>query len=278
MNLSTLISVAHAGGQGKTTLSQLIYVATQLSSIQYKLIAADFLDESGRSKLGKLYPDQVEEFGIGADLTAARTENNPNAALRYWDKFGAILLSGGHIVDVGANVITPILHWAHDRQLGTLLDKRRPASVEFLCICKAEKHAIDDMSSLITKLSDGRPFRNSRFIIVMNEAGGSFGRLDLQGQLRMRFPGETIDFVTLPKCQSEIWPQMEKYGVSISEALELDEEEAISKLDVDLWTASAGLAELRVWFDHAVSNLADAGILPRATQRALADRKLARAS
>ncbi len=123
-SLNTLISVAHAGGQGKTTVAQLLYIAAQRVGANYKIAAADNMDENGKSKIGKLYGDKVEEYGTGALLTAARTENNPNASLRYWDKFGHVLLSGGYVVDLGANVISRLLEWAEDRRVESLLERR----------------------------------------------------------------------------------------------------------------------------------------------------------
>ncbi len=75
-SLNTLISVAHAGGHGKTTVAQLLYIAAQRVGANYKIAAADNMDESGKSKIGKLYGEKVEEYGTGALLTAARTENN----------------------------------------------------------------------------------------------------------------------------------------------------------------------------------------------------------
>ncbi|MFZ2109747.1 MAG: hypothetical protein WAV18_30965, partial [Roseiarcus sp.] len=114
--LPNLISVAHAGGQGKTTLAQLLYIWSRLAGGQYKLAAADFLDDTGLSKIGKLYPGKVEEFGTGANLTAVRSENNPNASVRYWDKFGNIFLTGGYVIDIGANVVKSIFEWAEDRR------------------------------------------------------------------------------------------------------------------------------------------------------------------
>ena len=104
--LGNLISVAHAGGQGKTTLAQLLYIWGKQAGGHFRLAAADFLDESGRSKIGKLYPSKVLEFGTGANLTAVRSENNMNASVRYWDELGNLFLTGGYILDVEADAST----------------------------------------------------------------------------------------------------------------------------------------------------------------------------
>lgn len=263
MKTSTVVSVAHAGGQGKTTVAQMLYLAAKKAGLGYKMVSADFVDQSGRSKLGKLYPEKVEEFGVGAQLTAARTLNNANAAVRYWDRIGHVFLEGGHVIDVGANVIPSLIDWALDRHLATLLEKHSAPKIEFFCVCKAERHAVDDMAKLISQLSQQRPFRTNRFFIVKNEVGGSFASLEIEKKLSQAFPNENIVYLEMPKCQSEIWQAMEAKGVSIEETLGMDEDQAVATLDVDIWTASAGLAELRGWFDNLVTVIRTSDVFPR---------------
>ena len=263
MKLSNIVSVAHAGGQGKTTVAQLLYLAAKKAGLGYKLVAADFLDQSGRSKLGKLYPDKVEEFGVGAQLTAARASNNANAAVRYWDKIGHVFLEGGYVIDVGANVIPSLIDWALDRHLASLLEKQSAPRIEFFCVCKAERHAVDDMTKLIGQLSAQRPFRSNRYFIIKNEVGGSFASMDIEKRLSQAFPNENIVYIDMPKCQSEVWQAIEAHGVSLEDALAMDEDQAVAALDVDIWTASAGMSELRDWFETTVQTFRASDVFPR---------------
>lgn len=268
-SMNTIISVAHAGGQGKTTLAQLLYVASERVGASYKIAAADFIDDSGHSKIGKLYGDKVEEFGTGAQLKAARMENNPNAGLRYWDRFGHVLLSGGYIVDLGANVFPSIAEWAEDRRLASLLDRRNAPRIDVFCICKAEKHALDDMHQLVRSFASGNAFNIYRIFIVLNEAAGPFHGTEFQDSLARAFPDTHIVFLQLPKCQSEIWAAVERKGISLERVLGMDEEEAMQALDIDLWTASAGLAELRSWFEFVLRNFRQADVFSRREIRAV---------
>jgi hypothetical protein len=258
---STLISLSHAGGQGKTTVAQLLYIWANANKAegQYKLASADFKDDTGRSKIGKLYPNKVEEFGTGAELSAVRTENDANASIRYWDKFGNIFLVGGYVVDIGANVIKSIFEWAGDRRLATILARRNAPKIEVFCVCKAEKHAADDVHRLMRLFAQGHALRPQSIHVVMNEAAGPFGGMKLQEGLHDAFPDMRLNFIKLPKCQSEIWAPMERFGVSIERALEMSEDEVSEILDVDTWTASAGLAELRSWFDASSQSFKEAG-------------------
>lgn len=266
--LPTLMSVAHAGGQGKTTLAQLLHLAAKADGVAYKMCAADFVDESGRSKLGKLYPNQVTDFGPGAKLTLARSQNNANAPLRYWDAIGPVMLEGGAIIDVGANVISGIVEWGADRNVAGLMERRKAPGVELFCVCKSQKHALDDMHTLIKHVTQDQPFLVNRILVVKNEIGGPFYSTFEHG-LRNAFPDRALSFVEMRACQAEIWPAIERQGVSLETVLNSDEERLMSLLDVDLWTASAGLAEVRAWVDHSLRTLRELDLFGRKQERSV---------
>jgi hypothetical protein len=258
--LGNLISVAHAGGQGKTTLAQLLYIWGKQSGGQFRLAAADFLDDSGRSKIGKLYPSKVLEFGTGANLTAVRSENNMNASVRYWDELGNLFLTGGYVLDVGANVVKSVFEWAEDRRLSTVLARKGAPKFDLFCVCKAEKHATEDIQRLVNLIAQGNALRPRSVYVVLNEAAGNFGAMGLQEKLAAGNRDLNLIFVRLPRCQSEIWGPMERFGVSVERALDMNEDEISQALDVDIWTASAGLAELQAWFDASQAEFKSAGL------------------
>jgi hypothetical protein len=261
--LGNMISVAHAGGQGKTTLAQLLYIWGSQAGGQFKLAAADFLDESGRSKIGKLYPGKVLEFGTGANLTAVRSENNMNASVRYWDELGNLFLTGGYILDVGANIVKSVFEWAEDRRLSTVLARKGAPKFDIFCICKAEKHATDDIQRLVRLIGQGHALRPRNIFIVLNEAAGNFGAMKLQEKLTSDNKDLSLIFARLPRCQSEIWAPMERYGVSVERALAMSEDEISQALDVDIWTASAGLAELKNWYDASLAEFKSVGVFAK---------------
>lgn len=260
--MSTILTVSHAGGQGKTTFSQLLYLLSKKIGASHNLFSADFIDESGRSKFGKLYPNHVTELGVGANLMAARSENNPNAAVRYWDQMGNIFLNGNSIVDLGANVFPQIVQWASDRRLRQLMEKKEAPKVDFYCICKAERHGIDDMVNLVSALSKSDAFRLGRIFVVLNEVGGPFLKTDIKERIDAAAGEIKPIFLKLPKCQSEIWTMMEQEGVSIEAALEMNEDQVVDMLGVDLWTASSGLSELKTWVDYCLKMMRDVGVYP----------------
>jgi hypothetical protein len=258
--VNTFVSVAHAGGQGKTTLAQLLYLNAKKLGRHYNIVAADYLDESGHSKIGKLYPDIVLEYGVGANLTAARTENNPNAPVRYWDRMGDVFLQGDTVVDVGPNVISNLLDWGFDRHVKKVMERKGAPRVDFFCICKAERHAIDNLANLVNDILTKNAFRLGKIFVVQNEVGGPFDEQSLRQQVDRAAGEHPVSYLKLTKCQSEIWPAMEKTGISIERVMEMEEEEAVEKLNVDLWTAASGLRELQTWFDFNSRTLRDAGV------------------
>lgn len=260
--MSTILTVSHAGGQGKTTFSQLLYLLSKKVGSSHSLFSADFTDESGRSKLGKLYPNHVTELGVGANLMAARSENNPNAAVRYWDQMGNVFLNGNAIVDLGANVFPQIVQWASDRRLRQLMDKKEAPKVDFYCICKAERHGVDDIYNLVSELSRSEAFRLGRVFVVLNEVGGPFLKTDIKERIDGAAGEIKPIYLKLPKCQSEIWTMMEQEGVSIEAALELNEDQIVDMLGVDLWTASSGLSELKTWVDFCLKMLREVNVYP----------------
>ncbi len=174
-----------------------------------------------------------------------------------------MLLSGGYVVDLGANVISRLLEWAEDRRVESLLERRNAPNIDVFIVCRAEKHALDDLQSLVRTIASGKAVKAFRIFVVLNEASGSFKGTDTEQELRRAFPDRELTFITLPKCQSEIWSAMERQGISLERVLEMDEDEVCATLDVDLWTASAGLAELNSWFEYVTRLFRQADVFGR---------------
>ncbi len=110
------------GGQGKTTVAQLLYEALLDAGVGPRLAAIDRAGGSRRrSKLGTLYP-QTFDWGVAADL-AELAAGQGEAALRHWDVLSRVLKQRHVVIDVGANAIDPMLRWM---QLSLTADARHP--------------------------------------------------------------------------------------------------------------------------------------------------------
>lgn len=245
--MRSFICAAHTGGQGKTTISQAIYRALRQRGERYKLVSADFCDDQGRSKLGKFQPGLVTELGIGATLTSAKQENDPNAALKYWDRFGEVLLDGGAVIDVGANVIAMLKQWAQHRKAYRILSAKNVSLIEIVLVCKAEKHAVQDIAELVKSISDEKFVPFSGITVVQNEVGGNFDKIDVRRAVVELAPRVHVRYLTLPRCTSELWQRLEQTYTSVEKALSMREDEIAAHLDIDVWSASAGLADLKSW-------------------------------
>ncbi|MEM6614912.1 MAG: hypothetical protein AAGA88_13215 [Pseudomonadota bacterium] len=259
MTMENVMCVSYAGGQGKTTMAQALYTILKRNGLDYGLVSADFIDDSGHSKLGKLFPGVTDEYGIGAELTAARHSNNPNAPLRYWDKFGYILLKGGHIIDIGANVFPSLSTWSLDRSIYKILEKKNAPALDLFAVTKAEQHSVQNLKQLIKTITSEQILRLNRIVIVRNEAAGSFDGIsfdDIQKEVDAEFV-----FLDVPRCYSEIWEELEKKMVPFDSILDKDEDEIVSLLDVDVFTAASGKSQIEEWLDELEKRLMDAQLL-----------------
>lgn len=263
--MKNYICAAHAGGQGKTTVSQAIYRAARQRGDDVKLVSADFCDDSGRSKLGKFYHGKVTELGIGALLTSAKLENDSNSALKYWDKFGQILIEGNAVIDVGANVIALLKQWAQHRNAHRILQMRGAAPIDMVLVCKAERHAVQDVADLVKSIAEGKFVPFGSITVVQNEVGGNFEKIDVKRAIADAAPRAHVRHIVLPRCTSEIWTRLEQTYTSVERALKMSETEVAKHLDVDIWSATAGLADLKAWaeaVDHEFNRYVDPELKP----------------
>lgn len=259
--MRTRIFCAHAGGQGKTTAAQTVYASAIARGFETKLAAADFIDETGSSKLGRLFPGKVTELGIGPGASLAKEANDLNANIRYWDSMGPLLLQGGNVIDIGANVIDQLLHWGEVRQAPKLLAARSAPPIDVFLVCKAEQRAVDDMTDLVRRFSKQVSFSVDHIYVVLNEQGGQFDGLDIRSKIASAGSNANIEFVVLPRCSSELWVPMEQKYASIQKVLSMTDDQVHKELDVDFWSVLSGVEELKSWFDGVQAKLRRSGAI-----------------
>jgi hypothetical protein len=257
----TRICCAHAGGQGKTTVAQALYVASLKSGVQTSLVAADFIDESGQSKLGHMYPGQVTELGTGPTVAFAKEANDLNANVKYWDRIGPELTRGNTVIDLGANVVDQILQWGNIRNAASLLKSRNAPPIDVFLVCKAEQRAVDDMSDLVRRFGSGESLPVRKIFIVLNEQGGSFDGLGLRSTLSKIKVNTDIEFVHFPRCTSELWHPMEQRYVSVQRALSMEPEAVSEQLGVDFWSVYSGIEDIRKWYNASSAEFKAKGVI-----------------
>lgn len=246
----TRICCAHAGGQGKTTVTQALFMAGIDAGYELSLASADFIDESGKSKLGRMFDGKVTELGTGPSVSLAKESSDLSANVRYWDPMGDILLKGNVIVDLGANVVDQILNWGTIRRAGQMLSSRAAPQIDVFLVCKAERRAIDDMSDLISRFGNHESLPVRKIFVVLNECAGSFDGLDIRKSVIKTPVKAEVDFIRLPRCNSELWVPMEQRYVSVKNALELGEAKTAEALGVDMWSVFSGIDDLKSWYDE----------------------------
>lgn len=257
----TRICCAHAGGQGKTTVAQTLYVGSRKMGVETSLVSADFIDETGRSKLGRMYPNKVTELGTGPNVALAKQANDVNANMKYWDSLGPSLLKGNTIIDLGANVVDQILNWGKLRNVPSLLTARNAPPIDVFLVCKAEQRAVDDMTDLVRRFGEGDAFPTRKIYVVLNQQGGGFEGMGLREKLSQLRVKADLDFINLPRCTSELWVPMEQRYVSLDEAIDLEENAIQERLGVDFWSIFSGSADLNSWFSSAAAEFKRVGAL-----------------
>lgn len=262
--MRTRIFCAHAGGQGKTTTAQVIATALKKRGEDINLAAADFIDEEGGSKLGRLFPGEVEELGTGPDVSLAKQVNDLNANIKYWDCLGPLLLKGNYLLDMGANVIDQVLHWGEVRRAPDLLQSRSAPPIDAFLVCKAEQRAVDDMTDLVKRLGSGKSLPVDRIFVVLNEQIGNFDALNIRSKIAEAIDSKSetsVEFLTLPACSSELWVPMEQTYTSILTAQAMEEDQIQEVLGVDFWGVHSGKDDLASWIIDVDANIKASGVL-----------------
>lgn len=261
----SIICAARSGGQGKTTVAQLIHTVCQRNNIPHSLYSADFLGRDARSKLGKLYPGRVTELGIGATFQDVKASDDMNQSIRYWDRLGDVLVEGGAVIDLGANVIDRVLDWAEQRHAASVLQKRGAPGIDACVVCKSTMHSVDQAVSLADTFLEGRLFPLGRVFVIINEADGKVLTDPAREKLRALAAHPEVDIIRLPFCDSEVWRLTELNEEPLFEALEWDPDELVDRYDIDIWEATSGLAEMRAWFELFEKKAFASGLLGDAT-------------
>ena len=253
--MKSYICCSHAGGQGKTTTSQLLYTVNRQVGMPLKLWSADYTDSEGLSKLGRLFPGDVVELGVGESISNVRSSNDRSAGVKYWDKLGHALLSDGGVFDIGANVIEQIIDWANVRDAKSILKERHAPDIVAFLVCKAERRAIADMSELVRNFGVDQALPVSKIVIVQNEAGGSFDRLPLESTISMIPTDVPVEYFTMPACHSEMWSSMEVNFLSLDKAISMTPDRASRELDLDPFEAISAVSDLNDWLETCKEKL-----------------------
>ena len=260
----TVIVANKTGGQGKTLNSQMIYLGYCDAGFAPKLAAADTTGDEEQSKLGKFYPGLVRELGLGVRLSDLR--RNQGAAIAYWDQLGALLLQGGFIIDIGANVVPFLFDWAKSRDAGRIL-RQRGAPPIVLCVpMKPQAQAVEDALYVLERsVAEAEFLPIASRVLVQNESGGTFDGYG-SGEDFQRFHAlkrsHGLRIGTMAQCHSELWPIAERNYLPLHDLLTADLEELERTHGLDAFAASGAQADLVQWVDETLSSFRSVGLVP----------------
>lgn len=262
----TVIVANKTGGMGKTLTSQMTYLGYCDAGFVPKLAAADTTGGQERSKLGKFYPGLVHELGLSVRLSDLR--RNQGAAVAYWDKLGALLLQGGFIIDIGANVVPFLFDWARSRDAGRIL-RQRGAPPIVLCVpVKPQAQAVEDALYVLERsVAEAEFLPIASRVLVQNESGGTFDGYGSSDDFQ-RFHGlkrsHGLRIASMSQCHSELWPIAERNYLPVHDLLTTDLEELERSYGLDAFAASGAQADLVEWVDETLSSFRSVGLVPPA--------------
>lgn len=259
---STILVGNRTGGQGKTLLTQLIHYGHTLEKVDLKVAAADTdaasADGFKSSKLGSILRDvEVEELGIGAGLNAV--QSNQHVAVQYWDRLGELLLEGGWVVDLGANVIPMVFQWAAARKAGKLLSENAPMLVVPVT---AQPQSLSDALGVFqnaARVAENMPL--SEKVMVLNEYHGVFD--ENARELKMIRDMGRVRIVTVKRANVEIWEKIESRRFSIERLLNMSVQDYVREFGVSVFAASGSLSALTDWVMESLDALQAAGVVPK---------------
>ena len=253
------------GGQGKTLLAHLLASELRRTDPGFRVMCADSVEpvaNGGRSsKLGRCVSGVLE---VGSGPTPSEVQADPRLALEFWDAIGTPLLDrsrSGCLMDVGANVIDPILDWARTADLDAVLDGSIVTDlvVPIVATAKSVSDARDVVANAIKP--GGLPI--GTVFVVENGWQGPFGPLssnsDYQGLLTMSRQGGG-KVVAMPACRSAVLPEVERGHLYLGDVAEWDFNEAARSFGWELIKASRELRTFTAWMRECAAALSAAGL------------------
>ncbi|MDI1290796.1 MAG: hypothetical protein PSX37_12710 [bacterium] len=265
----TCIICNRTGGQGKTLICHLTHLGYREAGINLRLAAADTVG-SAASKLGKFFPGQVKELGIGLSLEEIRADGP--AAVTYWDQLGKMLLAGGAIIDLGANIAPTVWDWARTRDAGRILRQRNAPPIVLVVPVRPQAQALEDAVALLNRsieLSDALPIASR--ILVLNELGGRFdgyGTNEDVEQINLLKERHGLLVARMRACKSELWPAIERQYLPFDEILSMTPEEIESRFGLDPFAASGAQMDLVRWVNETLGSFRSVGLIPPPLSRA----------
>ncbi len=260
----SIVVMNKTGGQGKTLTSQMIYLGYRDAGLNPRLAAADTTGDEDRSKLGKFFPGAVHELGLGVRLTDIR--RNQGAAIAYWDRLGELLLQGGYIIDIGANVAPFVFDWARSRDAGRILRHRNAPPIVLCISMRPQAQAVEDALHILERsVAEVEFLPVAAQVLVQNECGGSFegyGSSDDFQRFSALKRSHDLRIAAMSQNYSELWPIAERNYLPLHDLLTAELEDLERDYGLDAFAASGAQADLVQWVDETLTSFRSVGLVP----------------
>jgi hypothetical protein len=260
----TIIVGQPGGGNGKTTIAVGVATGWEVAGVPRRLASADTTD-SGSSKLGKVFRDQVLELGTGAKLADLKADRN--LALAHFDALGRTLVEGDFILDLGANMTGPVWEWAVARQVGRILRGRKAPLPILVVPMKAELQSVQGaLYFLEHSLQCDEVFPLEARILVLNEVVGDFSRYGSSSDFRRLQELKSrhaVRVIRLKACNSEVWPHLERESYSFLSLAMMTPEQYETAFGMDPFAGSGAHYEFVSWLNETLEEFRRVGLVPQ---------------
>ena len=247
MNESIIVA-NRTGGQGKTVTAQMLIWGMEIGGLEPRRIAIDSVGEGTVSKFGK-FCARVCEIRVSPDEASLRSDSK--AVLTHWDAVGRELLQGGAVIDVGANVIDTIFTWAAARNAGSVLTQRKAPPVALVVPTQAQAQALEDALHLLERsIAEGENLQISRRVLLLNEAFGGFdtyGTNEDFARLQRMKEEHGLKIGRIRKCESALWPYIERLYLNMAEVSEMDPSEMEDRFALNPFEAAGAQVDFLRW-------------------------------
>ena len=260
--LKSLWVLNQKGGTGKTTLSTTFVDHIKASGAQYRVIDADCQpDAKSTSSLSAIFPT-AERMEIGASPDALMAK--PTLAVGHWDSLFELARISDLFVDFGANVSSSLMYWLDASDIGPRLS-RHDIIIDIVIVTTANPDSVADALELVHRLRELIPAGSRRMFVALNQAAGAFDAYaatqEMNEFIALVEAGE-LALVSVPRCTSEIWLDVEKARLTAFGATAMSSDELQLLLRTPELETARGRKALAKWHRTVIDSFIDAGLFP----------------
>ena len=258
---NSIWTLTEKGGVGKTLVASLLVSHLQNTGRKPIVVDADVQSADDQtSSLSTLINGVVESIEIG--ISPAALLDDPTLALSHWDRLIDMIDTETSVVDFGANVAAPLMHWCAESEIDEVLTDMG-ITVTVVIPTTANPTANEDALKTTDLVKVALP--SADVVVVLNKSEGDFtgyeGTASFDKLAKMARRNQ-IAVASIGRCISEIFKDVERQRIPVFEAICASPVELAEQLGTSPLPTRRGKKHLAIWYANAIDGLVAAGALP----------------